>query len=32
MAAATQIELLAFDARYLSALQEGNPETERHFF
>jgi RNA polymerase sigma-70 factor (ECF subfamily) len=32
MAAATQIELLAFDAGYLSALRQGNAETERHFF
>jgi len=32
MATAMQIELLAFDAGYLSALQERNPETESHFF
>ena len=32
MAAATQLDLLAFDAAYLSALQQGDPDTERHFF
>jgi RNA polymerase sigma-70 factor, ECF subfamily len=32
MAAATPIELLAFDAAYLSALERGDAETERHFF
>ena len=31
MAAATQLELLAFDGAYLSALHQGDPETERHF-
>jgi len=32
MAAATQIALLAFDAAYLRALQQGDAETERQFF
>lgn len=32
MAAATQLDLLAFDGAYLSALHQGDPETERHFF
>jgi RNA polymerase sigma-70 factor (ECF subfamily) len=32
MAAAATLELVDFDAGYLSALRRGEPETERHFF